>query len=34
VQVNYDFHDDLTPAKMDAVLESYRQRPTVSKESV
>jgi NADH-quinone oxidoreductase subunit E len=26
VQVNYDFHDDLTPAKMDAVLESYRQK--------
>ena len=24
VQVNYDFHDDLTPAKLDAVLESYR----------
>ncbi|MEO7028048.1 MAG: NAD(P)H-dependent oxidoreductase subunit E [Acidobacteriaceae bacterium] len=24
VQVNYDFHEDLTPAKMDAVLESYR----------
>jgi NADH-quinone oxidoreductase subunit E len=24
VQVNYDFHDDLTPAKMDAVLETYR----------
>jgi NADH-quinone oxidoreductase subunit E len=26
VQVNYDFHEDLTPAKMDAVLESYRAR--------
>jgi NADH-quinone oxidoreductase subunit E len=26
VQVNYDFHEDLTPAKMDAVLESYRSR--------
>jgi NADH-quinone oxidoreductase subunit E len=26
VQVNYDFHDDLTPAKMDAILESYRSR--------
>jgi len=25
VQVNYDFHDDLTPAKMDAVLDTYRQ---------
>ena len=24
VQVNYDFHDDLTPEKMDAVLETYR----------
>ena len=23
VQVNYDFHDDLTPAKMDAVLADY-----------
>jgi len=28
VQVNYDFHDDLTPAKMDAVLDSYRQKET------
>jgi NADH-quinone oxidoreductase subunit E len=26
VQVNYDFHDNLTPEKMDAVLESYRDR--------
>ena len=26
VQVNYDFHEDLTPAKMDNVLESYRAR--------
>ena len=26
VQVNYDFHDDLTPEKMDAVLEGYRAR--------
>jgi NADH-quinone oxidoreductase subunit E len=25
VQVNYDFHDDLTPAKMDAVLTDYRE---------
>jgi NADH-quinone oxidoreductase subunit E len=24
VQVNYDFHDNLTPAKMDAVIETYR----------
>ena len=28
VQVNYDFHDDLTPAKMDAVLNTYRARET------
>ena len=26
VQVNYDFHEDLTPEKMDVVLESYRDR--------
>ncbi len=26
VQVNYDFHENLTPEKMDAVLESYRKR--------
>jgi NADH-quinone oxidoreductase subunit E len=26
VQVNYDFHDNLTPEKMDAVLETYRQK--------
>lgn len=26
VQVNYDFHDNLTPEKMDAVLESYREK--------
>ena len=25
VQVNYDFHDNLTPAKMDAVLADYRE---------
>jgi NADH-quinone oxidoreductase subunit E len=25
VQVNYDFHDNLTPAKMDAVLKTYRE---------
>ncbi|MES2393280.1 MAG: NAD(P)H-dependent oxidoreductase subunit E [Acidobacteriota bacterium] len=24
VQVNYDFHDNLTPAKLDEVLENYR----------
>jgi NADH-quinone oxidoreductase subunit E len=28
VQVNYDFHDDLTPEKMDAVLDTYRARET------
>jgi NADH-quinone oxidoreductase subunit E len=28
VQVNYDFHEDLTPAKMDAVLDTYRSRET------
>jgi NADH-quinone oxidoreductase subunit E len=26
VQVNYDFHEDLTPEKMDVVLESYRDK--------
>lgn len=26
VQVNYDFHENLTPEKMDKVLESYRSR--------
>jgi NADH-quinone oxidoreductase subunit E len=26
VQVNYDFHENLTPAKMDAVLATYRDR--------
>jgi NADH-quinone oxidoreductase subunit E len=26
VQVNYDFHDNLTPEKMDVVLESYREK--------
>src|ERR1700739_1425015 len=25
VQVNYDFHDDLTPAKLDAVLDDYAE---------
>jgi NADH-quinone oxidoreductase subunit E len=25
VQVNYDFHDDLTPTKMDAILADYRE---------
>jgi len=28
VQVNYDFHEDLTPAKMDNVLATYRARET------
>jgi NADH-quinone oxidoreductase subunit E len=28
VQVNYDYHEDLTPAKMDAVLDTYRARET------
>ncbi|MGC9199626.1 MAG: NADH-quinone oxidoreductase subunit NuoE [Acidobacteriaceae bacterium] len=28
VQVNYDFHDDLTPEKLDAVLDAYRGRET------
>jgi len=26
VQVNYDFHENLTPEKMDKVIESYRNR--------
>jgi NADH-quinone oxidoreductase subunit E len=26
VQVNYDFHENLTPEKMDEILESYRKR--------
>ncbi len=26
VQVNYDFHDDLTPEAMDAVLDQYRKQ--------
>jgi NADH-quinone oxidoreductase subunit E len=28
VQVNYDFHENLTPAKMDKVLEEYRKKGT------
>jgi NADH:ubiquinone oxidoreductase subunit E len=24
MQVNYDFHEDLTPAKVDAILDTYR----------
>ena len=27
VQVNYDFHENLTPDKMDGVLENYRKKP-------
>lgn len=27
VQVNYDFHENLTPEKMDGVIEEYRKRP-------
>ena len=30
VQVNYDFHDNLTPEKMDIVLETYRQKASKS----
>jgi len=30
VQVNYDFHDNLTTEKMDAVLETYRQKASKS----
>jgi hypothetical protein len=25
MQVNYDFHDDLTPAKVDEILAEYRR---------
>jgi NADH-quinone oxidoreductase subunit E len=28
VQVNYDFHENLTPEKMDKVLESYKRKST------
>ena len=28
VQVNYDFHENLTPAKMDRVLDEYRKKET------
>jgi NADH-quinone oxidoreductase subunit E len=28
VQVNYDFHENLTPAKMDKVLEGYKKKGT------
>lgn len=30
VQVNYDFHDNLTTEKMDAVLDDYRQKASKS----
>jgi len=30
VQINYDFHDNLTSEKMDAVLETYRQEASKS----
>jgi NADH-quinone oxidoreductase subunit E len=26
IQVNYDFHDELTPESMDALLEQYRSK--------
>ena len=26
MQVNYDFHENLTPAKVDKILESYEKR--------
>jgi NADH-quinone oxidoreductase subunit E len=29
-QVNYDFHENLTPEKMDTILESYRRKGTQS----
>jgi NADH-quinone oxidoreductase subunit E len=32
-QVNYDFHDDLTPAKMDNIIDSYRMREAKSSET-
>ena len=28
VQVNYDFHENLTPEKMDQVLEQYKKKGT------
>lgn len=31
IQVNYDFHENLTPAKMDAVLADYRDRSDTNK---
>jgi NADH-quinone oxidoreductase subunit E len=30
VQVNYDFHENLTPEKMDTILENYRRKGTQS----
>jgi NADH:ubiquinone oxidoreductase subunit E len=28
VQVNYDFHENLTPEKMDRVLDEYKRKAT------
>ena len=28
IQVNYDFHDELTPEKLDAILDNYRAKAT------
>lgn len=32
IQVNYDFHDDLTPAKVDDLLAEYRNGPSLAKD--
>ena len=32
IQVNYDFHDDLTPSKVDDLLAEYRNRPATAKD--
>ena len=32
IQVNYDFHDELTPEKLDAILDNYRAKATVSQQ--
>ena len=32
IQVNYDFHDELTPEKLDAILDSYRAKATSSQQ--
>ncbi|HXE07864.1 MAG TPA: NAD(P)H-dependent oxidoreductase subunit E [Acidobacteriaceae bacterium] len=31
MQVNYDFHEELTPAKVDTILADYADRPSVGK---